>query len=71
MDHIDYLYVRIKTEELLARLNESETIAVQSGGMAAAKPDPVKPRRFALWYRLRRAIRMRKRSIRVLSDVAR
>ncbi len=71
MDHVDYLYVRVRTEELLARMSESETIAVHSGGMTAAKPDSVKPVRVSLWRKLRRAIQMRRRSIRVLSDVSR
>ncbi len=71
MDHIDYLYVRVRTEELLARLSESETITVNSGGMVAAPRDPVKPAASSFWRRLRRAVQLRRRSIRVLSDAPR
>ena len=71
MDNVDYLYVRIRTEELLARIGESETINVTTGGVPAAKPEAVKPQRFALWHRLRRAIQLRRRSIRILSDAHR
>lgn len=71
MDNVDFLYVRIRMEELLARMGESETVAVHSGGLSAAKPVAVAPREDKFWPRLRRAIQRRRRSIRVLPDSAR
>ncbi len=71
MDHVDFLYVRVRMEELLARMGESETVAVHSGGLSASKPDAVAPRRGIGWQRLRHAIQRRRRSIRVLPDSAR
>lgn len=71
MDNVDFLYVRIRMEELLARMGESETLPVHAGGLSAAKPDSVAPHRGDFWGRLRRAIQRRRRSIRVLPDSAR
>jgi len=69
MDNVDYLYVRVRTEELLARIGESEAVNVTSSGMAAAPPNPSRPPcRRGLWRRLRRAIQLRRRSIRILPD---
>jgi hypothetical protein len=68
MDNIDYLYVRIKSDEMLTRLGESEAISLAPGALAAAPAAPV-PRNDA-WSRLRRFVRLRRRSMRVLSGPA-
>jgi len=69
MDNVDFEYVRMRSEELLAGIGEADDFA--DSGVVAAEPDPVESRRYTLWHRLRRAIQMRRRSIRVLSDVPR
>jgi len=66
MDNIDYLYVRIKTYEMLARLGESEAISLAPGALAAAPATPVP--RTGIWSRLLRFVRLRRRSMHVLSD---
>lgn len=71
MDNVDFEYVRMRSAELLAHINEDETTDVTAEGTAAAKSDSVTPQRFAVWRRVYRAIQMRRRSIRILSDATR